>query len=178
MGDWRDKKAGTGSNQQFVIWGRILLTIIYHFQPGINFCYFFTGNIEPSLGADRVTLAFLCAAYDEEDLGDGDMRTVLHFHPAIAPVKIGVFPLSKKLSEGAMKVYEELSKYYNCEFDDRGAIGKRYRRQDEIGTPFCVTYDFDSQEDASVTVRDRDTMDQVRVPIGELKSYFEDKFRF
>ncbi len=134
--------------------------------------------IEPSLGADRVTLAFLCAAYDEEDLGDGDMRTVLHFHPAIAPVKIGVFPLSKKLSEGAMKVYEELSKYYNCEFDDRGAIGKRYRRQDEIGTPFCVTYDFDSQEDASVTVRDRDTMDQVRVPIGELKSYFEDKFRF
>ena len=134
--------------------------------------------IEPSLGADRVTLAFLCSAYDEEEIGEGDVRTVLHFHPAIAPVKIGVLPLSKKLNEGAEKVYSELSKYYNCEFDDRGNIGKRYRRQDEIGTPFCVTYDFDSEEDHAVTVRDRDTMEQVRVPITELKNYFEDKFRF
>ena len=134
--------------------------------------------IEPSLGADRVTLAFLCAAYDEEELGEGDVRTVLHFHPAIAPVKIGVLPLSKKLNEGAEKIYTELCKYYNCEFDDRGAIGKRYRRQDEIGTPFCITYDFDSEEDHAVTVRDRDSMAQVRVPIAELKAYFEDKFRF
>ena len=134
--------------------------------------------IEPSLGADRVTLAFLCAAYDEEEIGEGDVRTVLHFHPALAPVKIGVLPLSKKLAEGAEKIYDELSKYYNCEYDDRGNIGKRYRRQDEIGTPFCVTYDFESETDQAVTVRDRDTMDQVRVPIAELKAYFEDKFRF
>ncbi len=132
--------------------------------------------IEPSLGADRVVLAFLCSAYDEEDLGGGDMRTVLHFHPAVAPVKIGVMPLSKKLGESAMKIYTELSKYYNCEYDDRGNIGKRYRRQDEIGTPFCVTYDFESEADGAVTVRDRDTMEQDRVPIDKLKSYFEEKF--
>jgi glycyl-tRNA synthetase len=134
--------------------------------------------IEPSLGADRVTLAFLCAAYDEEEIAEGDVRTVLHFHPAIAPIKIGVLPLSKKLSEGAEKVYAELSKYYNCEYDDRGNIGKRYRRQDEIGTPFCVTYDFDSVDDGMVTVRDRDTMEQERIKIDELKSYFENKFEF
>ena len=134
--------------------------------------------IEPSLGADRVTLAFLCSAYDEEELEGGDVRTVMHFHPAIAPVKVGILPLSKKLNEGAEKVYAELSKYYNCEFDDRGNIGKRYRRQDEIGTPFCVTYDFDSETDGAVTVRDRDTMEQVRIPITELKSYFEDKLSF
>ena len=137
--------------------------------------------IEPSLGADRVTLAFLCSAYDEENIGTEekpDIRTVLHFHPALAPVKIGVLPLSKKLGGQAEKVYQELCKYYNCEYDDRGNIGKRYRRQDEIGTPFCVTYDFDSENDGAVTVRDRDTMEQVRVPIAELKNYFEDKFRF
>lgn len=134
--------------------------------------------IEPSLGADRVTLAFLCSAYDEEVLEDGEMRTVLRFHPALAPVKVGIFPLSKKLSEKTWKIYEELSKYYNCEYDDRGNIGKRYRRQDEIGTPFCITYDFDSEEDAAVTVRDRDTMEQVRVKIEDLKSYLEEKLRF
>ena len=134
--------------------------------------------VEPSLGADRVTLAFLCAAYDEETLEGGDTRTVLHFHPALAPVKIGILPLSKKLNEGALKISEELSKYYNGEFDDRGNIGKRYRRQDEIGTPFCITYDFDSENDNAVTVRDRDSMEQVRIPIAELKAYFEDKFRF
>ncbi len=134
--------------------------------------------IEPSLGADRVTLAFLCAAYDEEILEGGETRTVLHFHPALAPVKIGILPLSKKLNEGALKISEELSKYYNVEFDDRGNIGKRYRRQDEIGTPFCITYDFDSESDHAVTVRDRDSMEQVRIPIAELKNYFEDKFRF
>ena len=134
--------------------------------------------IEPSLGADRVTLAFLCAAYDEEILEGGESRTVLRFHPALAPVKIGILPLSKKLNEGALKISEELSKYYNVEFDDRGNIGKRYRRQDEIGTPFCITYDFDSENDNAVTVRDRDSMEQVRIPIAELKNYFEDKFRF
>ena len=137
--------------------------------------------IEPSLGADRMVLAFLCAAYDEENIGTEekpDMRTVMHFHPAIAPVKIGVLPLSKKLNEGAEKIYAKLSKKYVCEFDDRGNIGKRYRRQDEIGTPFCVTYDFDSETDNCVTVRFRDSMEQVRVAIDELDAFFADKFEF
>lgn len=137
--------------------------------------------IEPSLGADRVTLAFLCSAYDEENIGTEekpDMRTVLHFHPALAPVKIGVLPLSKKLNDGAEKVYAELSKYWYCEFDDRGNIGKRYRRQDEIGTPYCVTYDFESETDGAVTVRDRDSMKQERIKIEDLKAYFEDKLYF
>ena len=134
--------------------------------------------IEPSLGADRVVLAFLCAAYDEEELEGGDMRTVLHFHPALAPVKIGVLPLSKKLGEGAEKIFTSLSAKYNCEYDDRGNIGKRYRRQDEIGTPFCVTYDFDSETDGCVTVRFRDSMEQERVAIADLDAYFADKFTF
>ena len=134
--------------------------------------------IEPSLGADRVTLAFLCSAYDEEELEGGDVRTVMHFHPAIAPVKIGVLPLSKKLGEQAGKIYETLSKLYNCEYDDRGNIGKRYRRQDEIGTPYCITYDFDSEEDGAVTVRDRDTMEHERIKIEDLPKYFEGKFSF
>ncbi len=134
--------------------------------------------IEPSLGADRVVLAFLCSAYDEEELEGGDMRTVLHFHPALAPVKIGVLPLSKKLNEGAEKIYTQLCKKYNCEFDDRGAIGKRYRRQDEIGTPFCVTYDFESETDGCVTVRFRDSMEQERVAIADLDAYFAEKFEF
>ena len=134
--------------------------------------------VEPSLGADRVVLAFLCAAYDEEEIGEGDVRTVLHFHPALAPVKIGILPLSKKLNEGAEKIYEQLSRKYNCEFDDRGNIGKRYRRQDEIGTPFCITYDFDSETDNCVTVRFRDSMEQERVAIADLDAYFADKFTF
>ena len=134
--------------------------------------------VEPSLGADRMFLAFLCGAYDEEEIAEGDVRTVLHLHPALAPVKIGVLPLSKKLSEGAEKIYAELSKYYNCEFDERGNIGKRYRRQDEIGTPFCVTFDFESETDGAVTVRDRDTMAQERVKIEDLKAYFEKKFEY
>ena len=134
--------------------------------------------VEPSLGADRVVLAFLCAAYDEETLEGGDVRTVLRFHPALAPVKVAVLPLSKKLNEGAEKVFAALSKKYNCEFDDRGNIGKRYRRQDEIGTPFCVTYDFESEEDGCVTVRERDTMEQVRIKIEELDAYLADKFTF
>ena len=134
--------------------------------------------VEPSLGSDRVVLAFLCAAYDEEEIAEGDVRTVMHFHPALAPVKIAVLPLSRKLSEGAEKIYAELSKKYNCDFDDRGNIGKRYRREDEIGTPFCVTYDFESENDRAVTIRFRDSMEQVRVPIDELAGWFEDKFDF
>ena len=134
--------------------------------------------IEPSLGVERLFLAVLCGAYDEEEIGEGDVRTVLHFHPALAPVKIGVLPLSKKLNEGAEKVFAQLSKKYNCEFDDRGNIGKRYRRQDEIGTPFCVTYDFDSETDGCVTVRFRDSMEQERIAIDQLDVYFADKFTF
>ena len=134
--------------------------------------------IEPSLGADRVTLAFLCEAYDEEEIGEGDVRTVLHFHPALAPFKAAVLPLSKKLSEEAGEVFAELSKYFNCDFDDAQGIGKRYRRQDEIGTPFCVTYDFDSEEDGAVTVRDRDTMEQERIKIEDLAAYFEEKLAY
>ena len=134
--------------------------------------------IEPSLGADRVTLAFLCSAYDEEELEGGDIRTVMHFHPAIAPVKVAILPLSKKLSEQAEEIYTKLSKTYNCEFDDRGNIGKRYRRQDEIGTPYCITYDFDSVEDGAVTVRDRDSMEQERIKIEDLENYFANKFEF
>ncbi len=134
--------------------------------------------IEPSLGADRVTLAFLCSAYDEEEVGEGDVRTVLHFHPAIAPVKAAVLPLSKKLSEKATEVYHMLSKNFNVEYDEAGSIGKRYRRQDEIGTPFCITYDFDSLENNTVTVRDRDTMEQIRIGIDELEGYLKEKMEF
>ncbi|MDF2841441.1 MAG: glycine--tRNA ligase, partial [Clostridia bacterium] len=107
--------------------------------------------VEPSLGCDRVTLAFLCDAYDEEEVAEGDVRTVLRLHPALAPIKIGILPLSKKLGDEAFKLYENLLKSYNCEYDETGSIGKRYRRQDEIGTPFCITFDFESLEDQSVT---------------------------
>ncbi len=135
--------------------------------------------IEPSLGADRVTLAFLVEAYDEEEGEDGkEGRTVMRFHPALAPVKIAVLPLSKKLSEKAEEVYSMLSKKYMCDYDDAGSIGKRYRRQDEIGTPYCITYDFDSEENNTVTIRERDTMEQITVKIDELETYFEDKFEF
>ena len=136
--------------------------------------------IEPSLGADRVALAFLCDAYDEEivDPEKNDMRVVLHLQPALAPVKAAVLPLSKKLSDKAGEVFDELSKYFNMEFDETGSIGKRYRRQDEIGTPLCITYDFDSETDGCVTVRDRDSMEQVRIPIAELKSYIEKVLEF
>ena len=134
--------------------------------------------IEPSLGVGRVALAFLCNAYDEEKISDDDTRVVLHLHPYIAPIKIAVLPLSKKLSEDARKVQEMLSKYYFVDFDETGSIGKRYRRQDEIGTPYCITYDFDSENDNCVTIRDRDTMEQVRVKIDELENWFSDKFNF
>ena len=134
--------------------------------------------IEPSLGADRVLLAFLCNAYDEEQDEKGDNRVVMRFHPALAPFKAAVLPLSKKLSEKATEVYTELSKYFPVDYDDAGSIGKRYRREDEIGTPICITYDFDSLEDNCVTVRDRDTMEQKRIPIAELKEYIEKAIEF
>jgi glycyl-tRNA synthetase len=134
--------------------------------------------IEPSLGADRVTLAFLCDAYDEEKLDEKDTRVVLHLHPALAPFKACVLPLSKKLSDKALEVYDMLAKYFRVDYDEAGSIGKRYRRQDEIGTPFCITYDFDSLEDGCVTVRDRDTMEQERVSIDKLMHYIAKKLQF
>ena len=134
--------------------------------------------IEPSLGADRVALAFLCEAYDEETVGDNDVRVVLHLHPALSPYKAAILPLSKKLGEKATEIYEDLAKYFSVDYDETGSIGKRYRRQDEIGTPLCITYDFDSENDNCVTVRDRDTMEQVRIPITELKKYIEEKIAF
>ena len=145
-----------------------------YFDPETNEHYI-PYVIEPSLGADRVALAFLVDAYDEEviDAEKNDVRTVLHLHPALAPYKAAVLPLSKKLSEKAGEIYDELSKYFMVDFDDAGSIGKRYRREDEIGTPFCITYDFESENDGCVTVRDRDTMEQVRIPVGELRAYIE-----
>ena len=134
--------------------------------------------VEPSLGADRVALAFLVDAYDEEEIAEGDVRVVLHLHPALAPVKCAVLPLSKKLSDKALELYDELAKEFNVEFDETGSIGKRYRRQDEIGTPFCITYDFDTETDGCVTVRDRDTMEQVRIPLAEVKAYLAEKIKF
>ena len=142
--------------------------------------------IEPSLGADRVALAFLVDAYDEEviDAEKNDVRTVLHLHPALAPFKAAVLPLSKKLGDKATEIYEELSKYFMVDYDETGSIGKRYRREDEIGTPLCITVDFETVGDAEkvadncVTVRDRDTMEQVRIPISELRSYIEKKLEF
>lgn len=134
--------------------------------------------IEPSLGADRVALAFLCDAYDEEELEGGDTRTVMHLHPALAPYKAAILPLSKKLSPKAEEIFDELIKYHNIEMDANGSIGKRYRREDEIGTPYCITVDFDTLEDDTVTVRDRDTMEQVRMPISELKAYLDEKTMF
>ena len=136
--------------------------------------------VEPSLGADRVALAFLCDAYDEEvvDAEKNDTRVVMHLHPALAPMKAAILPLSKKLSEGAMKVHDLLDTRLMVEYDDAGSIGKRYRRQDEIGTPMCVTYDFDSETDGCVTVRDRDTMEQIRLPIDELTAFIEKRLDF
>ncbi len=134
--------------------------------------------VEPSLGADRVALAFLVDAYDEEEIAAGDVRTVLHLHPALAPVKCAVLPLSKKLSDKALDLFDELAKEFNVEFDETGSIGKRYRRQDEIGTPFCITYDFDTENDGCVTIRDRDSMEQVRIPLAEVKNYIAERIKF
>lgn len=134
--------------------------------------------IEPSLGADRVALAFLCNAYDEEEIGEGDVRTILRLHPALAPFKAAILPLTKKLSEKSDEIYNELSKYFMIDTDVSGSIGKRYRRQDEIGTPFCITVDFDTLEDNCVTVRFRDTMEQERIKISELKDFIEKSLEF
>ncbi|MDD2362245.1 MAG: glycine--tRNA ligase [Oscillospiraceae bacterium] len=134
--------------------------------------------IEPSLGADRVVLAFLCDAYDEEIVDDKDSRVVLRFNPALAPFKTAVLPLSKKLGPDALKVYEMLSGHFMTDYDDTGSIGKRYRREDEIGTPYCVTYDFDSLNDGCVTVRDRDSMKQERIPIDRLVEYIAQRIMF
>ena len=134
--------------------------------------------VEPSLGADRVTLAFLCEAYDEEECDNGEMRVVMRLHPALAPFKAAILPLSKKLSEQALDLRDKLSASYSVDYDDAGSIGKRYRRQDEIGTPMCITYDFESENDGCVTVRDRDTMDQVRIPIDSLETYIAERIKF
>ena len=134
--------------------------------------------VEPSLGCDRVALAFLCNAYDEEEIAEGDVRTVLHLHPALAPYKVAVLPLSKKLSAKAEEIYANLSKKYMCEYDEAGSIGKRYRREDEIGTPYCITIDFETENDNSVTIRDRDTMEQVRVKIDDLEKWIDEKIAF
>ena len=136
--------------------------------------------VEPSLGVDRTLLVALCDAYDEEvvDAEKNDTRVVLRLHPAIAPVKAAILPLSKKLAEPARELFGELAKHFYCDYDDTGSIGKRYRRQDEIGTPFCVTFDFDSVEDNCVTVRERDSMEQVRLPVAELVQYIQDKLTF
>ena len=161
---------------------------IEHSGQEMNYVDPETGNkyvpycIEPSLGADRVALAFLIDAYDEETVTDAkgkeDTRTVLRLHPALAPYKAAVLPLAKKLSPVAEPIHEELSKYFAVDYDTAGSIGKRYRREDEIGTPFSICVDFDTQEDGCVTIRDRDTMDQVRVPVEEVKSYIEERLQF
>jgi glycyl-tRNA synthetase len=134
--------------------------------------------IEPSLGCDRVALAFICESYDEEELPGGDVRNVMHLHPALAPYKAAILPLTKKLDEPAREIYTNIAKFYNIDYDLSGQIGKRYRRQDEIGTPFCITFDFESLDDKCVTVRDRDTMAQERVAIENLKTYLDEKLYF
>ena len=151
-----------------------------YFDPETNEKYI-PYVIEPSLGVERLFLAIVCEAYDEEEIGDGeksDVRTVMHLHPALAPVKAAILPLTKKLKEPATDLYMKLAKKFNVEYDEAGQIGKRYRRQDEIGTPLCITYDFDSVEDHCVTVRDRDTMKQERIAIDELESYIASRIEF
>ncbi len=134
--------------------------------------------VEPSLGVERCVLAVLCNAYDEELVGENDTRVVMRLHPTLAPFKAAVLPLSKKLSQKALEIQQTLCKYFPVDYDEAGSIGKRYRRQDEIGTPYCITYDFDSENDNSVTIRDRDTMEQVRIPISDLKAYIESKIEY
>ena len=134
--------------------------------------------VEYSIGADRLTLAVMCEAYDEQKLDDGETRVVMHFHPALAPYKVAVLPLQKNLSEKAEEIYHELSKHFMVSYDEAGSIGKRYRRQDEIGTPMCVTIDFDTLENNTVTVRDRDTMQQIRISVDELVKYVEKQVEY
>ncbi len=134
--------------------------------------------IEPSLVADRILLAFLSDAYQEEQLEGGDTRTVLHLHPYLAPIKVAVLPLQKKLGEKGREVFAMLAKEFRVDYDETGSIGKRYRRQDEIGTPYCVTVDFETLEEGTVTIRERDTMEQIRVPLEGLVDYFHDHLAF
>ena len=134
--------------------------------------------VEPALGVDRMFLTILCNAYDEEEVGEGDTRVILHLHPALAPYKVAVMPLFKKLSAEAKEIYRKLTKTFNCDYDESGSIGKRYRRQDEIGTPFCVTIDFDSLEDNCVTIRERDTMQQIRISVEQLNDYISQRIKF
>ena len=155
-------------------------------HSGENFIYidpvtnerFIPYCVEPSVGVDRVALAFLCDAYHEEELENGDSRVVLKLHPYLAPMKAAVLPLTKKLRDKAEEVYMQLSKKFNVDYDESGSIGKRYRRQDEIGTPYCITIDFDTLEDNCVTIRDRDTMEQIRLPLDEVESYLGEKTNF
>jgi len=148
-----------------------------YFDPETNEKYI-PYVVEPSLGVERLLLATLTDAYDEESLDDGTVRTVLRFHPYLAPFKAAVLPLSKKLGDKAEEIYAELCKSFMCDYDESGNIGKRYRRQDEIGTPFCVTVDFESLEDGKVTVRERDSMEQVRIGIDEVRAYIEERIKF
>ncbi len=135
--------------------------------------------VEPSLGADRSVLLFLCDAYEEQDLGEGDSRVVMHFHPALAPYKAAVLPLQKnKLGDLAKSVYKSLTPYFDVDYDETGSIGKRYRRQDEIGTPICITVDFETEETQTVTVRNRDTMQQERIAISDLRAYIDNMLKF
>ena len=150
---------------------------MYYVDPVTNEKYI-PYDIEYSIGADRLMLAVLSEAYEEETLENGETRVVMHFHPAIAAYKVAVLPLQKNLGEKAKEVYNKLNKLFMCTYDEAGSIGKRYRRQDEIGTPLCVTIDFDTLENNSVTIRDRDTMSQVRLDIDELESYIEKIIRF
>lgn len=150
---------------------------MYYTDPETNEKYI-PYCVEPAVGTDRLMLMFLCNSYEEEEIAEGDIRTVLHLHPVLAPYKVAVLPLSKKLSQKAQEVYDKLAKSFMCDYDEAGSIGKRYRREDEIGTPYCVTIDFDTLEDESVTIRDRDTMEQVRVKIDELENYIAEKIKF
>ena len=134
--------------------------------------------VEPAVGVDRIFLTVMCDAYDEEEIAEGDTRIVLHLKPVLAPFKVAVLPLSKKLSDKAEEIYGMLSKKYMCDYDEAGSIGKRYRREDEIGTPYCITIDFETENDGCVTIRDRDTMEQVRIKIDELTKYLEEKMEF
>ena len=134
--------------------------------------------VEPSVGVERLFLMICCDAYAKEKVGENDERIVMHMHPAVAPVKACVMPLSKKLSEPATALFRELCEEFHCEYDEAGSIGKRYRRNDAIGTPFCITYDFDTENDGCVTVRDRDTMEQTRIKVDELKDYIKSRIKF
>ena len=175
---WRAKGINPGDTMKLML---LYLGVDRYLDPETNERYV-PYCIEPSVGVERLVLAFLVDAYDEEVLVDGkgkeDVRTVLRLHPALAPYKASVLPLSKKLEDVALPIYDELSRYFMVEYDASGSIGKRYRREDEIGTPFSICVDFQTAEDNSVTIRDRDTMEQVRVPVSEVRSYIEERLRF